>query len=257
MPNPSTERDSRQRSFERRCRVCTIKQGVKLPTTYESLRVSVHNLVGASKYFFSKWSKLPEELTKVHNDIVRSPQIYEALIAQDKFFASKFLFSIDTDIQLWLTECESKELREEVNDKLIDFTGLLLQVKKRQFDVNLPTAFMSIMKKDSSSKDDDPNSNSNKKRRVDGNNDTGKVLDNNGKIEDWLVPQKSYSEKLRHGPELKKRPKMNNVPLCHRWHSKAYCFENCSNKSTHVPSSELPNDLKEGYSKWLKKTLKE
>ncbi len=233
-----------------------LKQGVKLPNSYESLRVTVHNLVGASKYFFSKWSKLPEELTKVHNDIVRSPQIYEALIAQDKFFASKFLFAIDTDIQLWLAECEAKELREEVNDQLIDFSDLLLQVKKRQFEVNLPTAFMSIMTKEPNSKEKDSDLHTYKKRRTDESNDASKV-DNNGKIDDWIVPQKAYSEKLRHGPELKKRPKMNNTPLCHRWHSKAYCFENCSNKSTHVASSELPNDLKEGYSKWLKKTLKE
>ena len=80
---------------------------------------------------------------------------------------------------------------------------------------------------------------------------SGKV-DNPGKIEPWILNHDDYSSSLRHSEALRSRPKLEGTPVCHRFHSKGYCFDNCSNKATHINSSKLAPELKKEYEKWLK-----
>ena len=57
--------------------------------------------------------------------------IYESLIDQDNEITAKFLFAIDTNVQLWLKVCKKAVFREDVNDNLIDFKPLLTQVSSQ------------------------------------------------------------------------------------------------------------------------------
>jgi len=233
-----------------------LKQGVIVPKTAESLRVSVHNFWGASCFFFSSDSLLPKSIQMINDDIVMNTMIYESLIDQDNEFTAKFLFAIDTNVQLWLKDCKNAVFREDVNDNLIDFKPLLTQVKTRQFNMLLPKSFKHLLDKDSNSSSPLPDHPS-KKRKLNNNNNPQDKVDNEGVISEWLVNNDIFSKKLRHSDNLKKRPKMGDFPMCHRWHSKGYCFGNCTNISTHTESSKLTNDQKEKYSSWLKKSLKD
>ena len=41
--------------------------------------------------------------------------------------------------------------------------------------------------------------------------------------------------------------------MCPRFHSKYYCFNNCKNKASHVPQSQVPPEQDKGYKRFLKK----
>lgn len=231
-----------------------LKQGVIVPRSAESLRVSIHNFWGAASFFFSSDSLLPLSIQKIHDDIVMNTTIYESLIDQNKEFTAQFLFSIDTNVQLWLKECRNEKFREDVDDELIDFSSLLRKVKTRQFIISLPSSFKHLIEKDSNhsnSTTDNPS----KKRKTNNNNSEDRV-ENRGMIQDWIVDNDVYVKKLRHGKHLQERPQVEDYPMCHRWHSKGYCFGNCGNISTHIDSSKLSDTQKEKYSTWLKKSVK-
>ena len=44
-----------------------------------------------------------------------------------------------------------------------------------------------------------------------------------------------------------------NSLMCPRWFPNGYCFDNCKNKASHVPASQVPADKKREYSEYLKK----
>ena len=44
-----------------------------------------------------------------------------------------------------------------------------------------------------------------------------------------------------------------NSKMCPRFHSKFYCFDDCSNKDSHVQKSEVPDAMDAKYKRFLKK----
>ena len=118
-----------------------LKQGEKVPKSIEEMRFSIFNMTAVASFFFSKWSLLSSKLLEVHNQLVCHYPIYKASLVKDHLFTAKFLFAIDTRIQLWLKMCEIKEFREDVDDKLLNFNEVLNQVILRTFSITLPTCF--------------------------------------------------------------------------------------------------------------------
>ena len=232
-----------------------LKQGVKVPKTIEEMRFSIFNTTAAASFFFSKWSLLSSKLLEVHNHLVRHYPIYEASLAEDQLFTAKFLFAIDTRIQIWLKMCEIKEFREDVDDKLLNFDEVLNQVIFRSFNITLPPSIQHVFEKKQPKRFDQDVDGPGPKRKK-GNDrereERSARIQNDGKLDKWILNQDQYSSKLRHNSSLKSRPKHNNVPICHRFHSRGYCFDNCSNKSTHIASDKLPINVQKDYLNWLK-----
>ena len=232
-----------------------LKQSVRIPTTIEALRFNIVNLTAAAKFFFSIYSMLPQELTRIHDHIVQNYTIYEALQYNDKRFTAKFLFAIDTRIQLWLAMCETETNREDVNDKLIIFDDLLQEIMLRTFNIALPPSFKNLFDSDKANHTGDKDQiNNPKKKRKPSDDDQQKII-NSGKVENWCIDFETFKNKFRDSDALKKRPSFGEAKICHRFHSKGYCFGNCFHKESHIPSSSLPEDKKTEYNNWIKKTL--
>jgi hypothetical protein len=234
-----------------------LKQGIQIPTSIDSMRYSLLNLTSASKFFFSEDSLLSSRLTQVYNHIIRHRITYMSMAHQDKFFIAQFLFAVDTRINLWLESCESCKYRDEVDDSLIDFTEILHQVRTRNFSYKLPLSIREVMndtsKKEGNSDNLGPLQKKHRQNQSAPNND--KIV-NKGTIEKWIVSEPVYSTSLRSGTSLKTRPLLNDLPICHRWHSKGYCFENCNNKATHIPSTSLSSQAKKDYTNWIETAIK-
>ena len=45
----------------------------------------------------------------------------------------------------------------------------------------------------------------------------------------------------------------NGSKMCPRFYSKQYCFDNCRNKASHVPKSQIPGNKDKEYTNYLKK----
>ena len=226
-----------------------------MPKSIEEMRFSIFNTTAAASFFFSKWSLLSRKLLDVHNHLVRHYPIYEASLVEDHLFTAKFLFAIDTRIQIWLKMCEIKEFREDVDDKLLNFDEVLNQVIPRTFSITLPPSIQHVFEKKHSKRIDQESDGPGPKRKKSNDRereDRSARTQNDGKLENWILNQDEYSSKLRHNSSLKSRPKLNDVPICHRYHSRGYCFDNCGNKSTHIASNKLPANVQKDYLTWLK-----
>ena len=232
-----------------------LKQGVKVPKSIEEMRFSIFNTTAAASFFFSKWSLLSTKLLEVHNHLVRHYPIYEASLAKDHLFTAKFLFAIDTRIQIWLKMCEIKEFREDVDDKLLNFDEVLNQVILRTFTITLPPSIQHVFEKKQIKRLDQDFNGPGPKRKKNNEKEESRNtnrIPNEGKLENWILDQDQYTKKLRHNSSLKSRPKLHDVPMCHRFHSRGYCFDNCGNKATHIASNKLPDEVQKSYKLWLK-----
>ena len=105
-----------------------LEQRVIVPMQIDFMRYNVKNTMAASCIFFSNQSVLSRQLSAVYNHIDENLESYELLQYTNKAFATEFLYSMDIRIQIWLQKCKAAEDREDVNDKLIDFTDDLDKV---------------------------------------------------------------------------------------------------------------------------------
>jgi hypothetical protein len=230
-----------------------LKQGVEIPRTIDSMKYSIFNILAATKFFFSEHSLLAKALIIVHNHVVKNRSIYISMHHQNKLFIGQFLFALDTRINLWLESCEECKFRDEVDDNLIDFSDLLQDVRIRNFTHMLPISIHQVIE---TSKESDEGTSPPSKRRKNNDQTTSDRIVNEGKIENWIKEDEMYNKCFRNGETLCQRPKLGNTIMCHRWNSKGYCFENCNNKASHIPSTELPAEAKKEYTKWVEKACK-
>ena len=231
-----------------------LKQGILVAETLEDLNFCIMHFIGASRYFFSPNSMLAKNLLEIHEHIDSHRADYESLLEEDDEFISKFLYIIDQKVMKFLEECEEKEERCFVNDNLISFSAILDQVSTRQFFATLPSSIRKVINKDTSFDDKLSSGPRIKKQKVDKSMDPKKES-NEGKIEDWILDIETFNKKVRGNKNLNNRPKFKGTPICHRFHSKGFCFDNCTHKDSHVPSSELPAEQKNEYSTFLSKIL--
>ena len=233
-----------------------LKQGIQVPSSIESMKYSILNLTSAARFFFSDHSILVQELYKVFNHIVRNRNTYRSLFATDKNFIAMFLYAIDTRIQLWLADCERAKERDEVNDSIIDFSLILEQVVTRNFHYKLPQSIRNVMSKKSRDQDDESLTSTQKFKKPKQGEPASARIQNEGKIDKWMVSQDDYTKCFKGNKALETRPKYKEVPLCHRWHSRGYCFGNCFSAASHVPSTSLPSQTKTEYGKWIETARK-
>ena len=162
-------------------------------------------------------------------------------------FIAKFLFAIDTRVNLWLESCEESGSREEVDNDLIDFSQTLNQIHIRNFEYKLPPSIRKVIESDklTPGKSD---CNAPPKRSKYNQDDQGSArVSNKGKIDSWIPDQDTYTKALRNSEALRNRPKIDDTIMCHRFHSKDYCFKNCNNRKSHIPSASLNSKTKTAY----------
>ena len=82
-----------------------------------------------------------------------------------------------------------------------------------------------------------------KKAEVDSSSNNTRIL-NEGKIQEWIKADDVYKKYIRSCIYLNERPKVNNSPICHRFHSRGYCFENYNNISSHIDNDKLDDKTK-------------
>ena len=232
-----------------------LNQEILVPYQVEFLRYNIKNTIGAAAFFFSENSILVRRLSQVNNHVKANLVIYESCQYNRKSFSTKILYALDTKIQMWLRQCESASYREDVDNSIIDFSGDLNNILMNQFSMDLPESIKEKFESNSKSSDEDlhsPRGKNNRKRKSsDSTSSPSPRLENNDMVDEWKISQEEYDRHFKHRQaELRQRPKLNGKTMCHRWHFKGYCFEDCNFKATHVPSSSICQEVKDKYTEW-------
>ena len=83
------------------------QQEVKAPTTYVELIQQLKYFAGACNIFFGQNSAATASIKVLIFAVEKYKHIFKSREAREKTFVSKFLFAIDTRMQMWLNECMS------------------------------------------------------------------------------------------------------------------------------------------------------
>ena len=190
---------------------------------------NLHNMASASSIFFGPTSILTVNLESWQPEISSNLITYESQATNDNTFIASVLTSIDTRVNCWLSECTTKENRCNVDDDLIEFSDLQRSIRIRQFHFALPPSIRSHISSSTCRKSD----------TITGNQGNGRgdskrsPVQNTKKNNRWkLRDGESYAD-LFSEKHIDKRPKLDGVKICPRWHIKGVCFKECNLSATH------------------------
>lgn len=231
-----------------------IKQGIITPSTISEFEHQLKNLWGLSVFFFGETSVLPEALALFLQLCQRNSVSIEAKQERDPDFFTKLGYKIDTYVYRWLESCMRAEDREEVNDSLLRLTRVMDSILLDEFHQTLPLTFSSFKRKSP----EDKNGNE-KKRFKEGKEkeedekekNRPEKVENTGRIENWLCTDSTEFKEKFVGKNSDKRPKINGKLACQRFHTKGFCYSNCRNVTTHIPSKQLSEDVKTKYAEYV------
>ncbi len=100
-----------------------------VPKDFGSLGSQLILFATALAIFFGKESICTDRLDQLVLLVGRNKKALHDQIALDKFFAARFLFSMDRRVQRWLRMCEAATMtHSSVNDNVLNFNDLLEQV---------------------------------------------------------------------------------------------------------------------------------
>ena len=170
---------------------------------------------------------------------------------RDTQFASKQCYTVDTRIFRWLQQCLRKNDRESVDDSLIDFKPIFASVLTDSFYQELPLA---ISEHPPSNNLDTENVKTGKRKRVVDDQEERNVIKvmNPKTNPDWMLKEnESYSE-LVSGKHVDKRPILHGKRMCPCYHMKGYCFNNCANKNSHIPSKDVDKNTAKAFSEFVR-----
>ncbi len=123
----------------------SLKQSVHVPSNFNGLGTQLQLFGAASKIFFGEDSVCTSNLNQLLTMIGRNKESFQDQIALDDFFAAKFLFAIDKQVQCWLRSCKTAhDSRTQVNNGILQFEDLINTVLNGTFHMNLPSSLAKV-----------------------------------------------------------------------------------------------------------------
>ena len=152
-------------------------------------------------------------------------------------FIAKFLFSIDDRINKWLMECSRVQSVDETCMELVDFGTLITDLKLNRFYCDLPDSIKMIANDQDQTKESNMiTSQTNIKKRKANETSTKpspKVVRNEDIHNEWRLSDGESWQQWRH--KVGQAPTLQcNAKPCLKYHIKGSCFEDCTNKASHM-----------------------
>ena len=235
-----------------------LKQGIITPTDVHTFGHQLKNFWGLTTFFFGTESIIAESLSPLLERLSKHTITFEGAQLRDPTFVTKLGYAIDTRIFRWLDQCRTLKSRTQVNDSLLHFETLFDQVLTDSFIQNLPTTFQQFTptpNQSNNQQSDTPQPDNHRAKRHRGlqhDNQHKERIINSKQIPEWIVSPTDYRNKIM-GKNLEARPKIQQRPMCQRFHSKGYCFSDCVNKITHIPSEDIEPTTQRLYRKYVDK----
>jgi len=226
------------------------KQTVEVPMDVVSLKDQLKIFGAVLTIIAGEENPISSGIKSLLTEMEDNSLEFESLIEADVTYAAKILYAVDTRTQRFLLQCKRKKDREEVNERLVDFSDLSEACLSQSFNISLPPAFKvqstSIMDPFSA------NEQTGEKRKREEAEDR-RVFNNNQVAEFKLKPEEVWANTFR-GACMDDRPSWGqHGKMCARWHVRGNCFKDCKNKDSHVGKDKITNEKKEGMLKYIKK----
>ena len=127
-----------------------------------------------------------------------------------------------------------KPIRSNVDDELVCFDDMQRAIKTRQFSYSLPPTIRSHISKPSPREP----GNSPRDHQDDDRPTKRAPVHNKHRNARWKLKEGEDYKALFSDKNTDKRPTLDGVHICPRWHIKGVCFTGCNLSSTHVPLTD-------------------
>ena len=225
-----------------------VKQGIRCPDSIDTLIHHLQNTWGLASFFFGRNSIVARRIMPVIEAITRNVLTYEHCQLRDSHFATKLGYAIDTRIFRWLQQCMRREDRESVDDRMINFEPILSSVLTDSFYQELPLAIIEASKDKDESPEEDIFKPRKKTRKISGEKE--KVI-NEKPSKEWKLNENENYTDIFAGKNIDKRPILKGKRMCIRFHVKGYCFKDCANTCTHIPSRDINKNTASEFSEFV------
>ncbi len=129
------------------------KKEVHPQMNYHDLLEWLMIFASGNDIFFREFSVGSQSLWSLLLQMEHYKSTFKAMGRLDKEFPSKFLMAVNKRYQIWLKECKISLGRTEVNDLIINFSSIVLQVLFGTFHMDLnPSVKMIAQEKNTSQK---------------------------------------------------------------------------------------------------------
>jgi hypothetical protein len=237
------------------------KTTVTVPQDFHSFNFQLKAFMIAIGYVFGEDSILATKLWDfVVNVDGKHSIIYKNRIAIDDTFAAKVLWSVDCFTQLFLEDCHKCHDQEDVDQRVIDFNGLNMDIILYRFHAILPPLFHKLNDKS----DENDNSKSGARNGGKGKHKgdskwqqrrekkqpekLSKKISNADQVEEFKMAEGKTWEGTFQGKFPKSRVKWMGLFVCPRFHTKGECWDmGCKYSKTHLQASAVPNNVKKEY----------
>ena len=227
-----------------------LKQGIVTPNDMPTFNHQLKNFWGLTVFFFGQECILAKRLAPMMATISNHTLTFESAQFRDNTFATKLGYAVDTRVFRWLEQCRTFTDRGQVNDRLLDFNIIVDQILTDSFFQVLPLTFKKFVAPDAGDSEtmittDSNMLHRNKRTRSDTPRQDKRIM-NPKPIKSWQVSPVDFN-KYMSTKNLELRVPFPGKFVCPRFHSKGYCFDDCANKLSHIPSTDLDDNVQKSY----------
>jgi hypothetical protein len=220
------------------------KQQVKVPTTYTEMMEQLTGFKGLIQIFFGQFSVAYQGISALMNHVKRCKSAFKARERSDQKFCCKFMYAVDTRFQLWLEDCMTATQRNRVDDTILNFRGLIEQVRFGTFELKLPSSFAAPKGKDEPKKDPPPGEAKNpggKKGGSPGERRINKRVNNTSPCPEFKLEQgEMWANDFANMRVQDRIHWKGDCRMCPRWNICRHCFDNCVNADSHIEANKIP-----------------
>ena len=230
-----------------------------VPSNLVELKDQLKIFGGVCSIIFDKRNPISTGIKRLLREFDDFSCEFESLMELDDQFAAKIMFSVDSRIQRFLMQCKRCRDCEDVNDNLLDFSGLSEECLNQSFNISLPPAFQIS----GAEKQDPREKEIKRKRKTEHEKEKARYIVNDNtddtfKLKDGETWHKTIVGKLTKDTPFwdKRKTSPTDCRMCRRWHICGDCFSDCSNAASHVSKESIPSDRKEAMKGYLAKVRK-
>ena len=217
------------------------KTNVVYPSTIEGLIERIKAIRELSIFFFNEFSHVSQGLISLTLKFMDNKPLLRARAMVDDEFISKIVCCVDDRLYQWLKQCARATYTTQTTTALTNFGDIFMKVLTNEFHYTLPRSVKKLSKPDNDPWDMTGGPQKRKKQ-------SDRVA-NPSIVDEWKVRQNEQWDTVFRHKSVKGPVLSTGCHPCLKYQCKGYCFQDCSNKASHI---QLKKDDKEKTSSFIK-----
>jgi hypothetical protein len=226
----------------------SMAQSVVVPSDFYELYETALRYLRGVELVFGRNSIFYVNYEKFVNMLQKDKYLIRQMLTQDKHICAKILYAAEIRNKLFWKDCLEVEFVEDIDFGLLDYASISQDLRLKNFNVSLPNCFIESSRNNQNSRvrqapgqDNSPADDVSRRQVI-----------KNENINPAFALKEGDEWPFFAGRELaEKRPMYGLKRVCHKYHSKGYCFSDCPNVISHRDFNDFTPEVQKAYVEWM------